>query len=391
MRKTKIVVIEDDPKTRRLISTMLDDQNHDLVMATDGEDGLEKVRLHLPDLVITDILLPEKDGYVVLEAMKRDPALEKVPVILISAIYVSEVDRRRGLKLGADHFLLKPDAFLSKPFRANALLDAIQITLGEKRPPESDAHEPIDTVVVVSSVDKDRRLLGRRLEAQGYKAVEVDNIEDAAQSIHLEQPAAVVVDVDRLEAPAEWMRGLDREFPESAFIVLASAEGEPDPIEVMRAGASDLRSKPLDFALFFHSLHEAIENKRHRAARIELTEQLKRTTADLLDRIARLEASNRALEKKNLELGEAKNELRARDRIDPDEVAQAVRAIQRVATETSGQADLLVDRTEGAEERLALIVRSNVARISELLDEVGRGIGRSVEPFAGDQRESSEA
>ena len=362
MRKPKIVVIEDDPKTRRLISTMLDDRDYDLVMATDGEDGLEKVRLHLPDLVITDILLPEKDGYVVLEAMKRDPALKRVPVILISAIYVSEVDRRRGLKLGADHFLLKPDAFLSKPFRANALLDAIQITLGEKRPPESEENEPIDTVVVASRIDKDRRLLVRRLEAQGYKAVEIDKIEDAAQSIHLEQPAAVIVDVDRLEEPAEWMRGLDREFPESAFIVLASDDGEWDPIEVMRAGASDLRSTPLDFDLFFHSLHEAIENKRHRAARTELTEQLKRTTADLLDRIARLEASNRVLEKKNRELVEV-NQLVSHDLKKPLTVFKTVISLMH-----QGRLGELNAKQTDAVQNCAESVRYMEDLISDILD-----------------------
>jgi len=383
MRNPKIVVIEDDPATRRLFETVLGPQDYDLVMAAAGHDGLEKVRLHLPDLVITDILLPEKDGYVVLEAMKRDPALAEVPVILISAIYVSEVDRRRGLELGADRFLLKPDAFLSKPFRANALLDAVQITLGEKRAPENEREEPRATIAVLSRVDKDRRLLARRLEAEGYAAVEVEKIEDVAQAIHLEQPAALIADIDFMDDPAAWLRALNEEWPDLALLAVASEQAELDFIAVMRSGVDDLRRKPLDFDVFFHSIEEAIEVHTLRSSQNELTEQLKRTTADLLDRIARLEKSNRVLEDRNRELSAAQNALRSREEIDADAVAESVRSTLRVATEASGQAGLLADRSEGAEQRLALIVRSNVARIAQLLSEVGQLIGRSVEPFSG--------
>lgn len=383
MHKKKIVVIEDDPKTRRLISTTLGSDDWDLILAADGKEGLDKIRLHVPDLVITDILLPRMDGHVVLETMKREPELAKIPVIMLSAIYISDHDRRRGLELGADHFLLKPDAFIARPFRGNALLDAVKVTLGEKRPALPENAAPREKIVVHSVVDKDRRLLVRRLQGAGYEPIENDELSALHQVVHLERPSGVLVDVDGMESPLTTIARLNQEEPDPAIVVIATQESGLDPIATMRTGARDLRWKPIEFDLFVANLEEVLESHRVRISHGVVAEQLKRTTVDLLERIARLEASSRQFEEKKLELKKVEDQLVAGEHVDRDELAAVIRRGLRVAIEAIDYGTMLVERTSGSEQHLVRLLATSLAQIAADMEKLGSLIGRDVGPYAG--------
>jgi DNA-binding response OmpR family regulator len=383
MRKKKIIVIEDDPKTQRLIGAILNAEQYDLLLASDGEEGLEKVRLHVPDLVIMDILLPHKDGYVILETMKRERDLRPVPVILLSAIYVSDLDRRRGLELGADHFLLKPDAFISRPFRANSLLEAVRISLGEKRPAESPPQPRRDKLILCSRFDRDGRRLRRRLDAADLELLAIERISELHQQIHLEAPAAAILDLDGVAEPMAVVDSLIRDEPQVALIIVASPDQGLDPVAVLRAGARDLHWKPLDHDLFLQRLAEVIQSHRLGVARKQLTEQLKRTTTDLLDRIARLETSRRRLQEQNNELGQSPRPVVEQDPIDLDRLASLIRRARRLVTESNDCGVLLLDRLSGAERPLGQLLLENVARMEQELDAMGALINRDVDPFVG--------
>jgi len=116
MTKT-ILIVEDDKFLRGLIAQKLIKKGYEISEATDGEQGIKKIKEERPDLVLLDLILPGIDGFEVLTRTKTDPALAQIPVIILSNLGQSE-DIDRGLKLGATDYLIKahftPDEIIEK-------------------------------------------------------------------------------------------------------------------------------------------------------------------------------------------------------------------------------------------------------------------------------------
>jgi len=100
----RILVADDEPNIRRILETRLRLQGHEVVAAEDGVQALEEYRGFQPELVILDVMMPELDGFAVLERIR---AQSEVPVILLTALS-DVVDRVTGLQLGADDYMVKP-------------------------------------------------------------------------------------------------------------------------------------------------------------------------------------------------------------------------------------------------------------------------------------------
>ncbi len=107
MAKATVLVIEDDPDIRELLSFSLAKEGWSVVMAADGEQGLAALPATNPDCVVLDIMLPGIDGIEVLRAIKSDPARRRLPVILTTA-KGEESDVVSGLELGAEDYVVKP-------------------------------------------------------------------------------------------------------------------------------------------------------------------------------------------------------------------------------------------------------------------------------------------
>ena len=101
-----ILVVDDSLTTRTLEKSILEAHGYVVRLAVDGIEGLGKLRAEQIDLVISDIQMPRLDGFGLLQAVKADPALKSVPVILVSSLEARE-DRERGLALGADAYVVK--------------------------------------------------------------------------------------------------------------------------------------------------------------------------------------------------------------------------------------------------------------------------------------------
>lgn len=127
MPPAKILVIDDDQDIRRLLGTRLRAQGYEAVFAADAIGAVNEARKERPDLILLDLGLPAGDGYLVMERLGAIPALESIPVIVISA-RDPHTERERLLSAGAE-------AFFQKPFDHERLLGAIGRALGaEPRP-----------------------------------------------------------------------------------------------------------------------------------------------------------------------------------------------------------------------------------------------------------------
>ena len=105
----KILVIEDEPEMRRNISTLLRYYDYEPIAAENGRAGVEAARRESPDLILCDVMMPELDGYGVLQALHADALLARIPFIFLTAKGEKD-DLRSGMNLGADDYLTKPVA-----------------------------------------------------------------------------------------------------------------------------------------------------------------------------------------------------------------------------------------------------------------------------------------
>ncbi len=108
MQQGQILVVEDVPNVLELVEVTLRFKGYQVITARNGEEGLEMVKKMHPVLVITDILMPKMDGYAFVFAMRSDATMRRIPVIFLSATYVTPEDRNFALSLGATRFLEKP-------------------------------------------------------------------------------------------------------------------------------------------------------------------------------------------------------------------------------------------------------------------------------------------
>lgn len=121
---TQVLIIDDAVHIRRLIARMLDSAEFTTLEAGDGQQGLALLKAYRPDVVTCDISMPVMNGYQFLSAVRSDPAIASVPIIVITAVG-QEGNSTRAIELGAD-------ACLTKPFSSSHLLDVIEKLLHRK-------------------------------------------------------------------------------------------------------------------------------------------------------------------------------------------------------------------------------------------------------------------
>src|SRR5687768_5608001 len=103
-----ILIADDQPDNLTLLTRYLEGEGYNYIKARDGLEALEKVRGERPDLVLLDVNMPNKDGFTVLEEIRADPAIQHIPVIILTAARLDPADIQSGLNLGADDYVTKP-------------------------------------------------------------------------------------------------------------------------------------------------------------------------------------------------------------------------------------------------------------------------------------------
>lgn len=104
----KVVIVEDDEYISKVYEIKFAKEGIAISIARDGEEAIKKITEEVPDLILLDLMIPKKDGFAVLEEIKKKPKLAKIPVIVLSNLgQTSDVERAE--KLGANEFLVKVD------------------------------------------------------------------------------------------------------------------------------------------------------------------------------------------------------------------------------------------------------------------------------------------
>ena len=184
-----VLVIDDDPAIRDLVQRFLIREGFRVVAATGGEEGLRLARELRPDVITLDVLMPGLDGWAVLAALKADPALAEIPVIMLTMVD----DRGLGYALGAAEYL-------TKPLDRERLLAAVR------------KHRRDLPVLVVDDDPVVRELLRRQLEAEGYRVSEAADGRAALARLREAVPGVILLDLMMPEMDGfELMEAMRRE------------------------------------------------------------------------------------------------------------------------------------------------------------------------------------
>lgn len=102
-----VLVVEDTPSELKLISTYLRESGYNVINAVDAKEALNKAVEQKPDVIVTDVVMPGMSGFELCRSLKKDPATEKVPIVICSSKN-QEIDRLWGMKQGAAAYVIKP-------------------------------------------------------------------------------------------------------------------------------------------------------------------------------------------------------------------------------------------------------------------------------------------
>ncbi len=154
---TKILVIDDEADIRDEVIDWLEFEGYTVTGAANGRLGLEEIYRDPPDLIVSDITMPEMDGYELLLEVRLNPRFIQIPFIFLTA--VSDRDSvRKGMNLGADDFV-------TKPFTHSELLNSIRTRLEKKSIQDKQIQAQIDRLHSDLSEEREKRLLKSRLVA----------------------------------------------------------------------------------------------------------------------------------------------------------------------------------------------------------------------------------
>jgi two-component system cell cycle sensor histidine kinase/response regulator CckA len=151
----RILVVEDSPTQAGRARLLLEDQGYRVELASNGREGLEKAQSLIPDLIISDVLMPEMDGFALCQAIKSAPGTKRIPFVLLTG-QRTPMDIIRGLERGADNFI-------TKPFEDSYLLDRVQrifenLAHREKGGPEMEVSVRFGGREVVVNADKQQMI-----------------------------------------------------------------------------------------------------------------------------------------------------------------------------------------------------------------------------------------
>ena len=162
---TKILVVEDSDDLRENIISLLEINDYEVIIAENGYDGLQLAINEVPDLIISDRMMPVMEGTQMLQELRSNSITADIPFIFLTA-KSSRADIREGMNYGADDYL-------PKPFEANELLNAVKIRLEKK----IKTDEILDKVYKNISQSIPHELRTPLVSIQGFTNIILDEIE----------------------------------------------------------------------------------------------------------------------------------------------------------------------------------------------------------------------
>jgi EAL domain-containing protein (putative c-di-GMP-specific phosphodiesterase class I)/PleD family two-component response regulator len=176
----RIVIAEDDTDIRTNLTRLLKLEGYEVWAASNGRAALDLVRQHLPDLVLSDVMMPEMTGHELVQALRADSLIAHIPIVLLTA-KADRSDQREGMNIGADDYL-------TKPFQREELLECI--------------HAQIEKTLT-------KQVAARALASQAHQLAHFDGVTTLPNRSHLVLLLSQALRDEENSGPALWVIGLD--------------------------------------------------------------------------------------------------------------------------------------------------------------------------------------
>mgnify|MGYP001419594674 CR=1 FL=1 len=145
----QVLIIDDDPNTVKYLSVVLSENGYDTISAADGNEGLEKVKEAIPDLIVLDVMMPKRTGFVLFNLLKKDDQYKDIPVLMLTGVsgVLDDMESRKdedsekpydslrevlGKKIREmrEEGLVRPEMFMDKPVDPDAFVAKVQELIG---------------------------------------------------------------------------------------------------------------------------------------------------------------------------------------------------------------------------------------------------------------------
>lgn len=194
--KKKILLIEDDVFLAEVLVRRLNDAGFDVVLSTNGKDGFEELKKQKPDLLLLDIILPEMNGYQILESKLNDPSIKDIPVIIVSNSG-QPVEIKRAMSLGVRSYLIKAD------IDPDEAVEKVKSIISEPRSAGGTTVKPTNSGGMLAGkkllwVEDDRFLkdiITVRLANEGCLLLHAGDESEAFSLLEKERPDVVLLDI----------------------------------------------------------------------------------------------------------------------------------------------------------------------------------------------------
>ncbi len=293
----RILIVDDVATNRMLLSLLLSKAFYDVDEAGDGHAALEIARRNRPDVALVDVMMPGMNGYELCRAMKADPELADIPVVMVTALGAQD-DRLEALAAGADDFLTKPVrelalfARLRSLLRMKAMTDELRLRddtmrqLLESPPPALIMPAPGARVLSVTS-DANGAMLNDILSSRLDVRIEtVTTAKEAFLSAAAMPPEALLVDSVGFADFSNAFTTALRQRPETrgaALLTLVAADDLKTAADSLDAGANDYLMYPLDPAELTARLRTQLRYKAYAdQLRAQVSDGLRQAVTDPL-------------------------------------------------------------------------------------------------------------
>lgn len=201
MRRSKVLLVDDDLDFLEATKTVFEKSDYDVVVATNGEECLNRAKEEKPDLIVLDIMLPDLDGYAICHQLKEDPQSSRIPILILTAI--SAKPKGYAAEIAAYH---RADDYAEKPIGAQGLLEKARILLsGERvgRPPLAPKEKPAEEKregktprILLADDDPDFvDAVKSVLEAREYEVTVAESGDECLEKAKDELPDLILLDV----------------------------------------------------------------------------------------------------------------------------------------------------------------------------------------------------
>lgn len=213
----RIAITEDEARTTVPLRDLLEKRFFQVLSAQDGAAGLELVRAEHPDLVLLDLLWPRRDGFDVCRAIKTDPHLCHIPVVMLTGVPVNPGGGRKGPAAVAERYLTKADAPSPKPVSPRNLLQIIDGLLGQSLE-GVPTRESTGSILLLDGSRRQRSVVRVWLERAGFDVTEAATDAEALSCLQELYPDVVIMDL-QVGDPL-FAKRLRNEWPDVALLLV---------------------------------------------------------------------------------------------------------------------------------------------------------------------------